>query len=340
MLSKNVWKVIGLFGVVLTIIIFVGVNVIKETNSENVMTAPNEVVAESNKLQLEINDDIKATNNKVIVEGTTNLLDDTTLSYSIVGVENEDEDKILGEVVVKDGAFNAEEDISGFEAGEIEVMLIFSTITQPEHLKEIYGKNGENIESDDFLSDGTLSYAYTFEKKAPIILEGTGNKATEKFELEDYGFAIFDTKHDGESNFALKLLDSDGKQLDLLVNTVGQYEGKTLALIPSAGEYLLNVTADGSWKIEVTQSLPPEIPDSPTVLKGSGDDVVFVNLNSGLNIFTSKHNGESNFAVKIDGRLLVNEIGTYDGSIAEQISEDGSYIISVTADGEWSIEIE
>ncbi len=89
-------------------------------------------------------------------------------------------------------------------------------------------------------------------------------------------------------------------------------------------------------------------------LTGTGAEAtkLFV-LQSGLRRFTLKYDGASNFIVKLldeQGNpaggaygldsLLVNEIGSYSGSKAVQIKETGNYLLSVEAEGKWTIVIE
>jgi hypothetical protein len=176
---------------------------------------------------------------------------------------------------------------------------------------------------------------------AKINLSGNGDTATDGIELQA-GWAIFDGTHsNGSSNFAVHLQDESGQDLELLVNTIGTYSGKTFAIIPSTGTYYLNVAADGSWNFDIYQTPPVEMADAPTELTGSGDDVVFVNAESGNYKLSFSHSGQSNFAVHLNGQnLLVNEIGQYEGSTRQPLQDTGMYGFVVTADGDWSINME
>ena len=52
-------------------------------------------------------------------------------------------------------------------------------------------------------------------------------------------------------HFSLTLLDDQGRQLDLIANTVGSTQGSKAVRIPRAGDYTVNVSADrGSWTVE------------------------------------------------------------------------------------------
>jgi len=173
-----------------------------------------------------------------------------------------------------------------------------------------------------------------------IKVSGKGDTATNGIKLKS-GFAIFEGSHVGSSNFAVKLQDESGNDLELLVNTIGNYKGKTFAEIPSNGTYYLNVNADGNWNFTIYQKPPVDIPNAPTTLKGNGDDVVFFNTKSGNYKFSFTHQGQSNFAVKLNGSgLMVNEIGNYNGSMRQKLSTDGTYLLQIIADGSWMVKIE
>jgi hypothetical protein len=171
-------------------------------------------------------------------------------------------------------------------------------------------------------------------------VNGRGDTATDAISLKA-GWAIFDGTHAGGSNFAVKLQDESGNDMELLVNEIGNYKGKTFAEIPNDGNYYLNVTADGSWNFNIYQTPPVDIADAPITLTGTGDDVVFFNTTSGNHKFQFSHQGESNFVVLLNGAdLMVNEIGNYNGSMRNQLGTDGAYALVINADGKWSAKVE
>lgn len=94
----------------------------------------------------------------------------------------------------------------------------------------------------------------------------------------------------------------------------------------------LEVSADSHW----TLTLDPisVLAADRDRCSGHGDDVVFVDKGSKA-AFT--HNGADNFAVvglSGNGRdLLINEIGTYHGTVGLDTPE----ILMITADGDWTI---
>lgn len=102
---------------------------------------------------------------------------------------------------------------------------------------------------------------------------------------------------------------------------------------------MLLLEISGNWAIH--QTPPVDVPQAPTTIEGTGDDVVFLNIKSGNYKFTFDHKGESNFIVLLNGtNLLVNEIGNYNGSTRQPLQDDGMYLFSVNADGNWGIKIE
>ncbi len=177
-------------------------------------------------------------------------------------------------------------------------------------------------------------------ENAKIKLSGSGDKSTDLIKLEP-GFAVFEASYSGGGNFIIQLADENGNMVDLLVNEIGSYSGKTFASIPSGGNYYLDVTASGNWNISIAQEAPPSYGELPGTIRGNGDDVVFMEASEGNYKFTSSHQGSSNFIVRLNGSgLLVNEIGNYSGSVRQRLGTDGIYAFVVNADGPWSIKVE
>ncbi|MDY6931833.1 MAG: hypothetical protein SVJ22_07990 [Halobacteriota archaeon] len=85
---------------------------------------------------------------------------------------------------------------------------------------------------------------------APKTLNGKGQQASEVFYL-DKGLARFEMTHDGDSNFAVWLLDDEGDNVELLVNEIGEFDGSKAVSISKGGIYLLDISADGNWEISI-----------------------------------------------------------------------------------------
>ena len=89
-------------------------------------------------------------------------------------------------------------------------------------------------------------------QSVPISFSGTGQQVPQLFELGQ-GLARFEMEHDGERNFAIWLLDSTGKKVDLLVNKIGPFDGSKATGIEDSGIYCLDISADGNWRINISQ---------------------------------------------------------------------------------------
>jgi glutathione peroxidase-family protein len=91
----------------------------------------------------------------------------------------------------------------------------------------------------------------------PVVeLSGHGNEASDLIHLEG-GLVRADYTHVGESefefNFMAYLLDSQGNMAALVANEIGSCEGSSASSIARAGDYVLDVTADGNWTITLSQ---------------------------------------------------------------------------------------
>lgn len=251
----------------------------------------------------------------------------------------------------KFGKFTLKEIVSGVDASNLGSLVFESDNTQnnvqaesPEETPtEItYIDKQENTAvSEPILQSEQITEPETFE------LSGNGPEATSKFKLEK-GLSKFTMTHDGSSNFAVWLMDgSDGQKVDLLANDIGLFDGSTAVGITSGGEYILNIEADGPWKVTVEQPRQTATQSSPLTLSGTGQKVPeMFYLETGLKRFEMKHDGSSNFAVWLMDdqgnriELLANEIGSFDGSKAVSITNSGTYLLDVEADGNWIVSIE
>lgn len=182
-------------------------------------------------------------------------------------------------------------------------------------------------------------------RREAIQLRGTGQRATRPFSLRR-GITRFHATHNGQGNFAIELFDAGGAYIDLLVNEIGPFKGGGLTSIEDAGEFVIQVTADGGWTITVDQSVPADADRLPQRLSGAGPRASrFLRFDSGVVRFAMTHNGEGNFAIELYDAtgdyvdLLVNEVGPFDGSKVVTIDQAGLFILNITAGGRWTIAI-
>lgn len=286
-------------------------------------------------IDIDMESEISFENDSVVLSGTANFKDGTELVYEVENFDNLDDFK-EGKMIVEDGEFEETVDISDFSEGEIIAWVSFQPFNQPEKVQETYGEEGEYIEED--LAD--LEFETTHVRKEPFEFSGTGDTVTDNFGL-DTGLAILELEHTGASNFIVEINNSAGTQSELMVNEIGNYSGTTLTSIDISDEYYLEVEADGSWEGTLTQMIPKDNPDIPETFTGQGDEVIFVDMEPGNIRFDMSHEGQSNFIVTVnDQHLLANDIGVYEGSATQPVQDTGTYVISVEADGKWSISLE
>jgi hypothetical protein len=89
-------------------------------------------------------------------------------------------------------------------------------------------------------------------QQVPASLAGTAQGVSDFFTL-DAGETTFKITHDGWMNFDIWLLDSNGAPVERLVSTYGTYDGTNKVNISKTGIYLLDVQADGRWKVDISQ---------------------------------------------------------------------------------------
>ena len=161
----------------------------------------------------------------------------------------------------------------------------------------------------------------------PLEFEGSGNKILQ-FESGPFVATI---AHRGNSNFAVWSLDPGLNESDLLVNEIGNYDGRVLG--PEDAYAGISIEADGNWVVQVVPV--SQAPRTSGSVSGTGDDVFFWD-GPNRTVATLTHDGDSNFAVWLysaNGRdLLVNEIGPFAG---EGIVDTG--LFQITASGGWTL---
>ncbi|GAB4323759.1 MAG: hypothetical protein Kow0010_05270 [Dehalococcoidia bacterium] len=168
----------------------------------------------------------------------------------------------------------------------------------------------------------------------PISLRGTGQTATDEFSLPA-GVFVAHLVYTGGSNFIVWTYASDGDE-DLLVNEIGPYDGRRPLI--GGKSYVLDVTAGGSWSIDI-EPLGIE-PSAASGIEGRGDDVSGLFAGPGRGAWEFEHGGSSNFIVwahcsESGSDLVQNEIGPTSGSTVVRL--DGLCFWEVEADGAWSL---
>lgn len=173
----------------------------------------------------------------------------------------------------------------------------------------------------------------TFE---PITASGSGDDVVSLPEGATAGFVS--ASFTGSGNFIVSVIDANNQPTgDLLINTIGAYSGASAYGFNALGDGVsLQVTASGPWELTVSPvSAAPVLPES-----GTGDGVYLYDGDAAS--ATIAHSGSGNFIVQeetaesLSFGLLVNEIGTYSGTVPVSA---GPSVITVNADGDWTIAI-
>lgn len=86
----------------------------------------------------------------------------------------------------------------------------------------------------------------------PISLSGTGPMASQFIYLNS-GLATFSGSHTGMNTFSIQLLDQNGRLVQSVVDAIGPYRGSQSIGITQPGIYILNIDADSSWHLDVSQ---------------------------------------------------------------------------------------
>lgn len=191
------------------------------------------------------------------------------------------------------------------------------------------------------LGDAEWSYAVTVTAPETQSFSGSGEEVRQDISIEG-GLTVVRATHSGESNFQVSLAN-DSEYDDNFINAIGDFDGAQAAPI-EGGEYILDITADGSWEIDLEQPRSGQGDALPTSFSGNGPDVVGPVQFGGSGVASGEHSGESNFQVEIlpmtgsFGEIVFNEIGEFEGETTFSFSGIGW--IDINASGNWSVELE
>ncbi|OVE83187.1 hypothetical protein [Natronolimnobius baerhuensis] len=201
--------------------------------------------------------------------------------------------------------------------------------------------NGDDVDDTDEDTDEEEDEAEDVDEPEPQTFSGSGAAVESGIDIVG-NLTVVDAEHQGESNFQVSLV-GDGEFDDNFVNEIGDYAGETADLI-DAGEYMLDVEADGNWEVEIRQPRAASGDSLPQSLEDDRNRVLGAFEFDGTHVAEGSHSGESNFAVHVYaaeaqfGELVFNEIGQYEGETT--FGFDGVGWVAVVADGDWSLELE
>lgn len=191
------------------------------------------------------------------------------------------------------------------------------------------------------LDETEWGYDVTITAPETQSFSGNGQEVREGVSIQG-GLTVVRATHSGESNFQVSLAN-DSEFDDIFINAIGDFDGAQANLI-DAGEFILDVNADGNWEIDLEQPRSGQGESLPTSFSGNGPEVVGPVQFAGTGIATGEHNGESNFQVEIYpmtgsfAEIVFNEIGSFEGETTYSFDKVGW--IDVNADGNWTVELE
>jgi hypothetical protein len=173
---------------------------------------------------------------------------------------------------------------------------------------------------------------------APIDLSGKGNSIVnvEKWN----GPALARIIYMGVGNFAVVNYGPDDERLNLLVNTIGKYEGTVpLDFLDGEQTVRLEVKSSGPWEMHVVPLGEVRFVDIPGKFDGKGDDVVYLSGDNPDVMKVDASDASGNFVIWGYGNsrnLLVNELAPYTG---DSLMTSDTKVLAINAEGSWSIEI-
>lgn len=166
----------------------------------------------------------------------------------------------------------------------------------------------------------------------PLVMRGAGKTATPAFALPaPIGIAHF--THEGRSKFVVQSFV--GGQGDLLIDTIGAYEGSRPLLEGSPVQ--LNIDADGPWTVTVTAMTCCA---ASGAFAGRGDAVSSQFNPPARGVWDFSNGGPGNYAAfahcATGDQLVLRRVGSFQGSTTVVFGRGPCYW-EVISDGSWSI---
>jgi hypothetical protein len=174
---------------------------------------------------------------------------------------------------------------------------------------------------------------------APIDLTGSGD-ATVKVDKWT-GPALLKITHDGSGNFKVYNLDSRGERINLLVFTSGAYDNVLpLDFVEGQQTASFQITANGSWELQVIPLGALRTEKIPGTISGHGDDVILLQ-GDGSPASLTVDASQATQAFTIYGlggttQTLVDENAPYAGTVS--LNSDLRVLV-VKASGPWRLDV-
>ncbi len=171
----------------------------------------------------------------------------------------------------------------------------------------------------------------------PMVFSGNGPDIVDVRAIGSTPALLYVKGNSSRRHFAVTGYDANQGRTDLFVNTTDPYEG----IVPlNFSDYettaFLEVTATGSWTIEIRSLRTARVGRSGEVISGKGDEVIITPSHPVFAEITG-NSSKRYFGVKAYGKtskLLVNTTDQYSG---KSILPQETIVVVVTAAGDWQI---
>lgn len=176
-----------------------------------------------------------------------------------------------------------------------------------------------------------------------IQLEGEGQTVTDPVSLED-GLLVAAYAHEGESNYQVSLWNEDAdERAAFLVNEIGGVNGTTAAPV-AAGNYSLEITADGPWNVTLVQpnTTAAIAAESANATGGTAGDANESNANES-NADASDTNGTQPEANATNGTTVASTPATASGegpTVLGPVAFEDSVTVTGNHSGESNFQVE
>lgn len=176
----------------------------------------------------------------------------------------------------------------------------------------------------------------------PQGLTGRGSGRTPAL-VHEGGLAVFTMRHRGRERFAVAL-EGDGRRVRL-ADRKGDYDGSRAIALP-AGEYPLEVVADGQWQVGLRQPRHEAGAALPARITGAGDRATAPFRSPGGQVrIRIRHDGDGLIVVHLldaagaRSQQLVRGRGAGTATRTGRAAA-GDYLFDVQASAPWTIEVE
>lgn len=176
----------------------------------------------------------------------------------------------------------------------------------------------------------------------PLVFSGSGATVLDINKWQ--GPAIAHMTYTRQSNFIVESFDADNNQIELLANTIGDYNGTVPADFENTDTKRISITAGGAWGLQILPVSSAQIVSVPGNVGGTGDVVIILEGAIPDKITADASQASHNFVITAYNYkpsmdyldLLVNEIAPYTGAF---LAPKGTTFLVIKATGPWKLEI-